>query len=493
MSEDFQMPLLWPRYIEKKQQQRTLAYFKNFLLVTEHGLRIEVLDLETFKNQLFAHNLLVSVESVPLFPFLEEALGKEHVKTHCTEEGIAIGIVFTGQRRSTRWVVSSKSWGYQFVSSDMLAEIRATFTHCQVGTANTAGALGQKLMREAWKREYGLPQYEAGECINEGWKGHRHQRPNKMACDCLQAHQTGARSDTFDTINEFDIAFEIDRKNAYAAAFLEQPTGHCFRITSGPSPAMLKYFVRCTIEIKERLVLGPFPIRIKDGKNDRPVYPTQPGIYETWGWNDEVTLARSKGCMVVCHEGYGWYEVSRDMECWVRLMSWLRETAPTREVEQHIKHAIVAGIGRFGMGDTRYELIAEEQVDLEKDKLAEGENALAYGWFVHATVEERPMTMPHWFSHTLMQCRIALYKEMLPYAEREQLIATNTDAGIVRADADISAYPQKGTPGIQTGVFSVKTLLNVTTPAARHLEAIDARTGERISKRPGIPRSGRGS
>lgn len=486
---DFPMPLLWPRYIEKKHTQRVLAYFKDFLLVTEHGLRKEIFTLEEFYVAIFEHNVLTFVESLPFFPFLEEAI-QRGVQPYCTKEGRVVSMFFRGPRNTTRWIVSCKSWGYQACSPLMLEELRATYDYCGVGTPNTAGSLGLKLMREAWKRQYGLPQYdELGECVDRGWKAHRHQRPNKLACRTIQEKSSGARSETLDTEADHPLAYEIDEKNGYAAAFIKegQPTGQCFRIVAGPSPSMLKWFVRCTITIHKPLMLGPFPVRLQD----RPFYPTQPGTYEGWLWNNEIKLARMSGCTVVEHEGYGWKEVTRDMNCWVQLMSWLRDNAPSKAVEQHVKLAIVAGIGRFNMADESYTLIPEEQAKPGIDRLAQGEAGIALSWFIHASVEARPQTMPHWFSHTLAVAREMLYKEMLPHAEKEMIISSNTDGFIVKPEADISHYPEKGTPGLATGTFSVRTLLNVRTPAARHLEAIDARTGERISKRPGIPRKGR--
>src|SRR5437763_110706 len=224
MSDDtFGMPLLWPRYMSKPTE-RTLAYFHQGLLITEYGVMYEPDDFSDFVNYLFGNNLLCFVQQVQTFPWLEPAVPLSD--TFCTSKGDAIDIRFTGQGRSTRWVVSAATWGLAFSDREekkivfpslrWLQTLREAMTHASVGTPNTAGARGQALMRKAWKDEWGVGEWvetEQGRKQVGGWKAHRHQRPSAPACRVMQETRIGARCDVTDTSKEYEQALEIDMKN----------------------------------------------------------------------------------------------------------------------------------------------------------------------------------------------------------------------------------------------------------------------------------------
>src|SRR6185312_11928884 len=110
-----------------------------------------------------------------------------------------------------------------------------------------------------------------------------------------------------------------------------------------------------------------------------------------------------------------------------------------------------------------------------------GSEGLAYDWFVRSERDYRPATMPHWFNYTLMQCRLSLTKMAKYWAEREMLVATNTDAVLLKPEADVSEYPDKGSP-MPVGAWGKRTLHNVTVPAKRHLIS-----DEKVT-RPGAPK-----
>lgn len=490
MSEDiYEAALLWPRYIEKKWASRLLAaYALPGTLVSEDGQKHPCDGFTDFIITLFDKNMLTFVDDLATFPYLQECLARG-AYIPCTEMGKPIAIRMKGPRNTTRWIVNASAWdGDLSQRKDETREehmarvvawmqlIREVMGYVGVGTQTTPGATGQALMRRAWKEAYG----------EEGWRGHRHQRPPKIACHQIETTTSGARSDTIEMGTSFELAWEVDRKNAYGKCLEQLPSGPTYRIFKGRTDGWASYYVRCRVTITEQLVLGPFPVRVRDetrgGKGSKPVFPTAPGEYITWLWKEEIEKARAEGCLVETFEGWGWQEFTNDFQPFVNFMTRLRDEAPPH-IAPYIKKFLVAAIGRFGMPSGLYIMVPEDQAGPDDVAICD-KAGIMLDWFAHWIPDKHPMTMPHWFSFILMQCRLALYEMALPYAESEQLIATNTDAVIVKAEADVSSWPDRDQP-IATGQWRKRLLHEVVVPAARHLESVEKWVT------PGVPESKR--
>lgn len=446
------IPLLWPRFIEKNFPTRTLAFFRDDTLTLEDGRVFHVSDWDTYYSLVFTENLLTFCSKIAQFPYLAELVSLGSVLCH--QHGKPIAARLKGARNTTRWLVESSGWDYVTVGPQMLAELRETYQHCDVGTPTTPGALGQALMRKTWKELYA-----------NDWKSHRHKVPPAIACEEMAAHRTGARSEVTDQKSMFSTAFELDQKNAYAHAFQKQPTGNCFRILCGAVSGMVTYFVACVVTIVKTLTLGPFPVRDEQGEVS---YPRAPGVYSTWLFKEEVEDAESVGCLVKKGKGWGWKQWTEEPGNWVRLMSHLRDSAPSEMVATHIKRAIVAGIGRHGIPAETYQLVPGTHRGPRDVPVSVA--GVAYDWWIHAEVDFTPSTLPHWFYYTLMQCRRALYHFSLPFAEQEQFLASNTDAIIVKNTAHVENYVEK-LQGIRaaTGQWRKTVLYDARMPQKRHL------------------------
>lgn len=460
----FEWALLWPRYIEKKWASRTLATFNPSpgLIRTEDGTEYHPTDFTSFIITLFDYNLLTFIDGFENFPYLDECLSRG-AYIPCTELGRPIAIRLKGPRGTTRWIVNASGWGCDEPTAAWLRELREVMAYAGVGTQTTPGATGQALMRRAWKEAYG----------EEGWKGHRHQRPPRIACHQIETTTNGARSDTIEMGTSFELAWEVDRKNAYGKCLEQLPSGPTYRIFKGRTEGWASYYVRCKVVITSPMVLGPFPVRVRDETRKRdykPVFPTLPGEYITWLWKEEIEQARAEGCLVETYEGWGWLEFTNDFQPFVDLMTQLRDDAP-EHIAPYIKKFLVAAIGRFGMPDGLHVLVPEDQAGPDDVCLC-GNDGIMYDWFVHWIPDKYPTTMPHWFSFILMQCRLALYEMARPYAESEQLISTNTDAVIVKAGADVAGFPEYGQP-VKTGQWRKRLLHEVVVPAPRHLESLE--------------------
>lgn len=471
---EFEPAILWPKYLGKPVE-RTLACFEGGLLLDEFEATWEPQSAEELVSLLFENNLQCYVRQVHTMDYID-GLKELATTSYATEDGKVIALTFANKRRSTRWIISSSSYGKRVPDREWLRLLRKDMDYAGVGTPNTAGAMGQALMKKAWRETYG-----------EEWYLHRHQRPNRIQSRLLHDTRVGARSETTDFEATYEDSIQIDKKNAYAAASEELPTGPAFAIVYGQVEDMKMYYVRATVSIVETLPLGPFPLRRKN-QDEENVYPTCPGDYDTWLWHNEIANSRKAGCIVKIHNGMGWLETTTDMACWVRLMEKLRDNAPTERCKDLMKLAIVAGLGRFGMSDLCYELISEAQRlagDKDpSDRLAEGTMGMMTDWWVRATVDPRPQTMPHWYGWILACLRGWIYEEALPYAQSEHLVAIDTDAIYVAREADISQYK---TEHVTTGDFRIKSYQRLQTPAKRHFEGIDA-DGKPYSKRPGKKR-----
>lgn len=462
---DESIPLLFPKYIEKRWKDRTLAYFLEQQLTLETGDIHIIDDFSTFVEKVFSLNLLTFTLSLPTFPYLQQvlALGDD---VYCTQQGRPLGIRLKGRNHTTRWIISAQSWGAVSLSPAWLQELRDVYCLTNVGTQSTPGALGSAVFRQSFKDTYGLT-----------WKAQRHRRPPQPYCDMITQESSGARSEVIQLGVQFDLAYEVDRHNGYGAALLEgQPTGRTYRVIGSSTAGYLFFFVQCRIIIKEPLLLGPFPVRVGTKTQRHPVFPTQPGQYETWLWGEEIAVCQAEGLEVTILGGLGWKESTHDFLPVVERLARLREEAPP-ELAGYFKLALVAFIGRLGMPGERYSLVSGDHRG--PADVAACDAGIAYDWWIHQDTDSYPQSMPHIFSHTLMLCRLALFEKARLYAQQEQLIATNTDACIV------SAYtpnlPEKGRP-VETGEWTQRRLHHVVVKANRHLDS-DEKTVH-----PGIPR-----
>lgn len=463
----------WPGWIARISKNRTLALYDAGLIVTESGQQFDAETLALVHHAAFTQNLLLFVENLLALPWLESARVDYKAKIYCTAQGIPTALQLHGiynKHHCTRWIITSAAWQQKTPSLALLRRLRMLFDHCSVGTANTPAGLGMALQKRAFYETYG-----------EEWVAHRHPLPPQRCVEDLRALSTGARSDLLvETTATFDVVHELDMKNGYAASFIEQPTGPTIGHDGRFLEPFATYVAWCNVLIVDPLILGCFPVRVPTGKEWKVDYPTEKGLYECFLWKEEIELVKKYGCLVDVGPGWGWLTMTRDNARFAELMTYLRDTAPD-EIADWIKLAIVASIGRHGSSWLSTTLLPEGEQspgDLEASF-----NGLAYDWYVHEAMEKIPETMQHWFSYCLMKCRLELYTYALPFAERGELLATNTDAVFVKESADVSSVLDKlDAVGAPAGTWRKTKLSQVSFPALRHI------ISQEKVRRPGVPR-----
>lgn len=427
------VPVLFPKFIGKGTW-RTLALYHNHELLLESGQRYEIACTDDLAQLLFDLNLLCFVQSILDLPEDWLDLGLEHGDIWCTEDGTPRALRLHGPRNTTRWLAQSDAWGYKAPELEMLSLLRQVFNRAQVGTVTTPGALGIALLKQSWRQQFG-----------DEWRMHRHQRPPEGVCLWLAETCTGARND-FEPEHEktvFSVLKEIDLKNGYGFAFSQGvPTGASIGFRGGHCAHFATYYAYCEVAIREPLSYGLFPVRRTTASTVETVYPTQPGIYTTTLWKEEIERLRARGLEVVLGGGEGWSEMTQEPALFVQTLEKLRDDAP-ETLKPFFKLALVTGIGRLGLPSVSYTLTEEET---ETRVAFDGR---AFDLFVQKHVEKRPESMPHWFYYILMKCRLIYSEEAEKWKEQEMLLGGNTDGLYLSSAADLSTYPTQAEKATQ--------------------------------------------
>ena len=462
----------FPGFIPAIWKNRTLAMYDGLQIITEHGTSSTPQSFYEFCTAVFTDDLLTFVESILDFSWLDQAIETGGI-VFCTPKGIPTALQLHGKKNKhhcTRWLIQSSAWQQFKPTERLLTRLRMLFDYCGVGTANTPGALGMQLQKRALYETYG-----------DQVVFHRHPLPPYRCVEDLRAMSTGARSDLLvETTQIFDTVYELDMKIGYGAAFVEQPSGPSIPHRGQFLEQYATYVSHCTIDILDPLPLGCFPVRTQVGKETRIEYPREVGRYQTFLWKEEIDKALQMGCGALRGPGWGWLSMTRDNARFVEMMTELRDNAPEPIVDW-LKLAIVAGIGRHGCSWESSFLVPEgEQSEGDIEAAWHG---LVYEFYVHSAMLRVPESMQHWFSYTLMKCRMFLFEAALPFARLGQLLATDTDGIYVSEDAEVEAFIEKHKAyGTRAGTWRKTTLSHVQFPALRHLIS-----NEKI-KQPGVPK-----
>jgi len=219
-------------------------------------------------------------------------------------------------------------------------------------------------------------------------------------------------------------------------------------------------------------------------------YPTEPGEYPAWLWNNQVELCERHGLSVKVGDGWGWTETTTDCRKFVKIMEKLRDEAPP-EVASMFKLCLVACIGYQGMSSETYTLSLDGEDGKDIRVCSPG---LVSEYFVKSKKDYRPKSMPHWMWYILVQVQCWLTEEALKWMKQEMLVATNTDSVLLieKAESHLDGYHSKletrQCMSLPSGAWRKRPLYNATLPALRHLQAT-TEEGEKIDHRPGKPRN----
>lgn len=461
---------MFPRYFPKKINQRKLLLLEGRNVYDKTGQRLTECDtLGDFSSLLFAQDgmgICKSFTDKKVFPFLSEAVVMHGSSVLCNKKGSALAVKFKPER-SSRWLSSGKTWGYRHVEPCNLSDIENTFTHLGIGAYPTPGSLGMATMLHSWLT-YGL---------------RKHTMPGGWAEQFVRRYTIGGRVDTPGLGNYYEYLAELDMSSAYLSQYMVHPSGTAIPLVNGFVHSLVTYIAHCTVTIHKELALGPFPRRLPDR---RITYPTLPGKYRVVLWKEQIEDCIEAGCTVSIQGGYGWSAYTADNNYWAWDIYQKRLDSPTEEVEAHVKAAIVAAIGRHGMGRLHRILVPhgkEAELDVPVCNTVDGRGE-PLDFYVHEIIDPYAANMVHWYSYTLMQCARRLYHLALPYAKQGRLVATNYDSILVIEENECEMYLKRYSPEAKIckpGELRYQRLHNVKILAPR---AIDC---DEKTIRPGVP------
>lgn len=444
---------MFPQF-SPKPRDRVLCFLEKRTLYLEDGSKINVDSYRELVQEMYNRNLYVIVSDFfKCFPWLDDAIECfPSSKVQCSKYGEAKAIRIAFADKTTRWVVLSETWGWKSIPSlELLHNLRSFFNHMQVGVHNSPASLGFAHMRLMWSK-YGLL---------------RHTKANGYAQEYIKNHMIGGRVDTPGLGEYYDKADMLDMASAYLSKFDVQTTGTSVGFSYGDVEKFADYFALCKVRINSELPLGPFPVRNENGSI---VYPTLKGVYYPYLWKVQVQDCINAGCTVVPENGYGWLSLTSDPFYWCSEIYQKKIEADLIGVDflsSKVKASIVGAIGKHASGEIFYYIVPEEYAsDVDLHVSANGES---YNYYVH---EERRQNdnMIHWYSDTISKCASELYRFALPYAERDELIATNYDSVITLERSENKLRVVKHTAEsvtVRPGTWCYTALTNLYVQNAR--------------------------
>lgn len=458
----------FPDYIKTNASDRTLAIMVDFDVTLETGGVYTCTEYKEFIELITRKKLMVFIEDITSFVFISDAIYDEGCQVMSTKEGVPIAARFTVERRQSRWLVQSSTWDRK-LEHNLMHDLRALYRTYGI-VKPTPGSLGTSILRREWDKNPNLA---------------KHTAPNAMCINFLRDHSVGGRCDTLVEPGYFiESALEIDAACSYLAHFLELPTGTSKKFIRGNVKDFATYFARCKVVVKQKLPLGPFPIRTENRRKKVKVsYPTEVGIYEAYLWKEQVQDCRDAGCTVTVYEGFGWEYTTQDTTSYCQYMYSKKQQEQFDPVEDMMKKTIVASIGSFGSKGVYYKLVPMEDAEDWEPVALDAFNEPTYYCVREEHNYLRP-AMVHWFQYDLMQAARSLYHAALPYAKAGRLLMTNYDALLIIEKDETSKFPEKHTlesKMVELGDWRWQRLTGVTILGDRSLKC------DQFVKRPGVP------
>jgi len=466
----------WPAYRRRSLRSHTLALCDDEGRLSWLGQGSELVTVECqsyseWRGFVTTNRLDVFCRDLTAFRWLPDAAAHPKDTVLCCKNSLdfAARAACITLRQGNNWgsLHESKVWGsHEYPTAALLKRLVALFEHLESGVYPTPGALGQETMR---RHSHG-----------------RHTAPCPAVCDDLRAGLVGGRCDLWDGSRR-PFAFEYDRNAAYVSECLyDVPTRTAIPLSGGLAPwewedqPWFTYYVRCTVLIREKLLIGPFGVREPSGIVR---YPVEPGLYVgIWLWRHEVEECLSLGCMVNWERtGAAWERGEPILREWAEWILGKRASAP-RRIAGMVKLVGVAGIGWFGMGDTLYRMVdrAPDDTDVATLLIESGEQGGRIGMGEVIALPKVDSQMIHWASWIWSMARFRLYRRALAeIQDGNPVLSTNFDSLIV---AQPSRLPVSGEPGEWR---LEATLTNAEQPYIRALVSAEKR------RTPGIP--GRGA
>lgn len=335
-----------------------------------------------------------------------------------------------------------------------LARLRWLFDAMGAGVHATPGATGEQAMWPCF----------AGE--------RRVKRPTLRGVEILDKFAIGGRIETYEVRRTFDVAYEIDQHNSYAAHAGLLPSGPAHVITEPDMAARIllpanrprvpyaTWFGECLIEITgeiDRRDLLPLAIRhpVPDDPHAIEWLWRPGGIQKVWLWREQAAhLERRIAAgyplrLVAIEEALVWPSWSDALRPWVNQLDALRAEARGPQRSGLVKLCIVAGIGRLAMPYSRRRLTPEWEAEAG-DRVWTPSSYPESTWHIHMEEEDRG-TPIHWPAHIWQSVNQDIIETAhAEFARGNPAIFAYVDClGFPRRPREYSHHPATGEYGIE--------------------------------------------
>ena len=395
----------WPNRPAKVRPRTLATTDRQGRLLIGGTEEIPVESWEHFKRQMEERNLEVVAPELVSWRWWQDAADDPKAWIGLGKGASVRSIVVQGRRRRY-WITQAGVWGGRKPDRSLCRDLDQLAAATGLGQWSTPARLGDALQRREWVRE-------------RGWR--LESRPNSFGRSLLLETGVGGRGETMRLGATVPHCWEIDQRDAYAAAWaLPKPHGRACatwdatRVSEGAATAYGP--VKWTITEPLRCP-APLPVRLEGGNL---AWPTEPGTYFGAAWAEEVADARACGIEVEpAGKGAEWASWTRS-EGWTQAVSEMRRQAGGWG--SLLKIATVAAIGRHGRRPVGWrELKRQERRD---DLMLSPRLNRAYG---QREIDHPAMT--HWYSYALMQARRRVWHRAVAeqWAGR-RVVAIETDS-----------------------------------------------------------------
>lgn len=353
-----------------------------------------------FTGKLEELNLDCVIEDLPSWRWWPDATDCPKVHVTHGRNGHPRAVNWRGRKRIFA-ITLAKVWGDRHADHSLCRDLEFVAEATGMGQWSTPARLGDALQRRAWKDAH-------------GWRWE--SRPAKPARSILLEHGVGGRWETARVGGRYQHVWEIDQRDAYAAAWaLPKPSGPAITLAGVCElDGHVTAYGPVEFTITEPLLcLGPLPIR-----GELLSWPTKPGTYQTWAWAEEVRDARNCGVEVrSTGPALGWGK-------WVSAPEWTEEISAIRRRAggwgSIVKLATVAAIGRHGR---------QPQAWVEAKDRRQAEIAYGGGGKAYRQAKTDPSACVHWYSYALMMARRKVWgRGVAEQQAGRRVLAVETDS-----------------------------------------------------------------
>ena len=422
---------MWPDFFPRKKRERTLAFFLEDKVISEHGEVWFPTSYEELKIIMFSNDLDIYIWKFlgrNGFKWFDDSKRDRKATINIANSSRTITTIsIKGPYNKLVKIISSCSWGWRKpVTMEFITALRHVLDLFDYGDHPSPGSLGTNGIRHEIQMS----------------NGKRYKRPGNLLRRRLFNYGFGGRSDDFSDPVEYEKVYEFDFDNHYANVSLGGvPVEEADTLgLSGVFRRDIRFLddyatalCECNIIIEKELEVSPFYVKGKDGLLS---WATKPGTYYGFYWKEMIVAAVDAGCIVEIGYSWCWKTLDKFMNPFIYksldIRSKFKELGMDLEASMS-KNVIVSAFGSFGMKPIRIVLVdvSEKQDDDEPflDAESTAGEGLSTGYYMHVVEVPNSPKLTQVMYYIIMLGSMEIYNRLEEeFSCGNKVIATNYDA-----------------------------------------------------------------